>query len=129
MKRTLYSIANVLLHFVHLALIGLVAVGWWFCESRLLSNLLILATLISWYGLKPVFAKDSDFGYCIITDIQWNLRRRIGLPAPKGGYVKFLTDVLLGGDVDIDVIEKATAWLFFTCVVGGVATTLFFGWC
>jgi Protein of Unknown function (DUF2784) len=128
-RRAFLSTANVVLHAAHIALILLVLGGWWFCATRLLSDALIVGTLFSWYGLKPILAKDSGYGYCLITDLQWRIRRHMNLPAPTGGYMKYLADKLLGGDRNLELIEKATAMTFFLCVAGSIATTIFFGWC
>lgn len=129
LSRAFYSLANVLLHLAHLALIVLVLAGWWFCQTRLVSVLLMTATLVSWYGLKPLMAKDGDYGYCLITDIQWRLRRRIGLAAPEGGYIKFLAERFVDHELDDDLVEKVTLAAFFACVVAAAVTSLAFGWC
>lgn len=121
--------ANLALHIAHIALILLVFAGWWFCETRLWSVLLIAATFVSWYGLKPFFAKDSAYGYCIITDVQWRLRKRLGLPAPEDGYMKYLIDFCIPGSFADDVIQTVTLYIFLGCILGAAVTAVVFGWC
>lgn len=129
MEKISLKLANVLLHIAHIALILIVFAGWWFCETRLISLVLILGTLISWYGLKPFFAADSEYGYCVITDLQWAIRRRLGLSAPESGYMKYLSDRLIGRDIDSDLIEKFTLVSFVISIVGVLTTSVFLGWC
>jgi len=61
---------NLVLHGLHLVLIGFSLVGWMFCETRLLNLVALLLILFSWYGLGPILYKGTPWGYCVITDIQ-----------------------------------------------------------
>ena len=122
-------VVNAVLHIAHIGLIVVVGVGWWFCETRLPSVLLIIATLFSWYGLKRIFARDSQYGYCVLTDIHWRVRKRIGLATPHSGYMKYLSDKLPGIDMPNDTVERMTKALFFISVVGAAITSVAFGFC
>ena len=122
-------VANAILHIAHIGLIVMVVAGWWFCETRLLSDLLIAGTLFSWYGLKRIFTKDSEYGYCVITDLQWRVRKKLGLATPQNGYMKYLSDKLPGADISNDTIEKTTKYLFFISIFGAAITSATFGLC
>jgi len=124
---------NFLGHVVHLFTIFFSILGWVWCETRVANLILLLAVLLSWYGLGRLLGKKGEYGYCLITDLQWQLRRRMGLEAPPWGYMKFLVDRLTGraGDrgLDPDLIERVTAVVFFGCLVASVATTVLSGAC
>jgi len=124
---------NILGHASHLFVILFSVLGWMWCETRIANLVLLLAVLFSWYALGPLLGKKGEYGYCVITDLQWQLRRRIGLEAPPWGYMKFLADRLSGrtGDqgLDPELIERATAAAFFASLLASVTTTIFFGAC
>ena len=127
MVRYYLYLSNIFLHIVHISLILLVFMGWWFYETRLISLILIAGTFISWYGLKPFFAKGSKYGYCVITDLHWAVRRRMNLPTPDSGYMKYLSDRLLGDNIESDLIEKITLLLFGVSILGAITTSILLG--
>ena len=122
-------VLNLVLHGLHLVLIGFSLLGWMFCETRLWNLVALLLILFSWYGLGPLLGKANAWGYCVITDIQWRVRSELGLESRSGGYVKYLADNLLGGDFDetrLDIFSVAT---IFSCFFASVATNLAYGSC
>lgn len=120
---------NLVLHGIHLVLIGFSLVGWMFCETRLLNLMALLLILFSWYGLGPILRKGNAWGYCIITDIQWRVRSELGLESHSEGYVKYLADNLLGGDFDETRLDIFGAAIIFSCFFASVATNLIYGSC
>ncbi|MDH3634789.1 MAG: DUF2784 family protein [Gammaproteobacteria bacterium] len=120
---------NLVLHGLHLVLILFSLVGWMFCETRLLNLIALLLILFSWYGLGPLLGKGNAWGYCVITDIQWRIRRELGLESRSGGYVKYLADNLLGGDFDETQLDIISVAIIFSCFFASVATNLLYGSC
>lgn len=120
---------NLVLHGLHLVLIGFSLLGWMLCETRLLNLIALLLILFSWYGLGPILKKANAWGYCAITDIQWRVRDELGLESRNGGYVKYLADNLLGGDFDETRLDIFSVAIIFSCFVASVATNLAYGNC
>ena len=133
LRRAGLEALNILGHAAHLFVILFSVLGWMWCGTRIANLILLLAVLLSWYGLGPLFGKKGGYGYCLITDLQWRLRRRMGLEAPPWGYMKYLADRLSGrtGDqgLDPDLIERATVVAFFASLLASVATTVIWGAC
>jgi len=120
---------NLVLHGLHQIIIVFALLGWMFCESRMLNLIVLMVILFSWYGLGPILSKANAWGYCFITDIQWRVRKELGLESRSGGYVKYLADNLLGRDFDKTRVDKWCNAIIFTCTFASVATNLLYGNC
>lgn len=120
---------NFALHGVHQGLIVFSLLGWMFCQTRLLNLIALTSILFSWYGLGPLLGKAHAWGYCLITDMQWKVRKELGLDSRRGGYMKYLADNLLGGDFDESRIDKWSVAVILTCFLASVTSYLWFGSC
>lgn len=120
-------ILNFLLHALHLGIVLGVGIGWLFCEMRLPALALQAAILFSWFALGPL--SGNKLGFCLVTDVQWRLRRQLGLPERAGGYVKHLLDMLTGRDLDAALVDKWTMRAFFACLAANLISIAAFGWC
>ena len=83
-ERLPLNITNIALHGLHLAIVAGAGIGWMFCETRLATLALQVAIALSWVVIGPLVGKP--FGYCLVTDLQWRVRRGIGLAERPGGY-------------------------------------------
>jgi len=122
-------ILNFVLHGIHQILIVFSLLGWIFCATRMLNLIVLMLILLSWYGLGPMLRKGNAWGYCVITDIQWQIRKKLGLDSRSGGYVKYLADNLLGRDFDETRVDKWAAAIILTCTLASVSTNLLYGSC
>lgn len=120
---------NLALHGFHQILIVFNVVGWMFCETRMLNLIVLLLTLFSWYGLGPLLKKGDVWGYCLITDIQWGVRKELGIDSRSGGYIKYLADNLLSKNFDETRVDKLGTAVFLTCIFASVTTNLLYGSC
>lgn len=120
-------IMNILLHALHLGIVLLIGIGWLFCNMRLPTLALQAAVLFSWYVLGPLSGNRP--GFCLVTDIQWRLHRRLGLPERAGGYVKHLLDSLTGRDLDPALVDRWSLRAFFACLAANLVTLATAGWC
>lgn len=120
---------NLVLHAIHQILIVFSLVGWIFCETRMLNLIALMLILFSWYGLGPILSKGNPWGYCVITDIQWQVRNKLGLDSRSGGYVKYLADNLLGSDFDETRADKWAVAIIFACTLASLTTNLLYGSC
>jgi len=128
-RRYVLLTLNLVLHGVHQVLIVFTLVGWMFCQTRMLNQIALLLILFSWYGLGPLLGKGNAWGYCLITDIQWQVRKELDLVGRNGGYIKYLADNLLGRDFDETRVDKWAAAVFFTCIFASATTNLLYGSC
>lgn len=127
MRRAALAFANIALHALHLGIVLGAGIGWVFCQTRLATLALQGAILFSWFLLGPLTGRKP--GYCLVTDMQWRLRHRIGMPARAGGYVKYLLDGLSGRDLDPATVDYWTLRAFFAALAANIAITTLFGWC
>ena len=121
------NIANIALHGLHLAIVAGAGVGWLFCETRLATLGLQGVIALSWVVIGPLAGKP--FGYCLITDLQWRVRRGIGLAERAGGYVKYLLDGASGRDLDAGLVDRWTVRAFAASIAANLTLLAVYGWC
>jgi len=128
MYRTLsLNIANIALHWLHLAIVAGASVGWIFCETRLATLALQAGIALSWLAIGPLAGKP--LGYCLVTGLQRRLRRGLGLAEWPGGYMKYLADRVTGRDCDPALVDRWTSRVFVIGVAGNLVCLALFGWC
>lgn len=125
--RLALEVANAALHAAHLTVIFFSTFGWLFCQTRLETLVLQIAIAFSWYGLGPILGKG--YGYCLITDQQWQIKKMLGQEPPPWGYMKFLINELTQRDVETGRIDRATVGVFLFSIAASVVFILLYGWC
>ncbi|MCK5273801.1 MAG: DUF2784 family protein [Alphaproteobacteria bacterium] len=126
-ERLPLNIANIALHGLHLAIVAGAGIGWMFCETRLATLALQAAIALSWVVIGPLTGKS--LGYCLVTDLQWRVRRGIGLAELPGGYMKYLVDGVTGRDLDAARVDRWTARIFAASIAGNLVALGVFGRC
>lgn len=121
------NIANIALNWLHLAIVITASVGWIFCETRLATLGLQVAIALSWTVIGPLAGKS--LGYCLVTDLQWRVRRGIGLVELPGGYMKYLADGMTGRDCDPALVDRWTGRIFAASIAANLTILVVFGWC
>lgn len=120
-----YAALNIALHLAHQSLIVFTLVGWAFCETRLFHLAAMVLIGVSWLGLGMF----HGFGYCLLTDIQWRLKERMGEERPADGYMKYLADRLNGRDFDAKLVDAVTYITGALCCLASLLLTLTVGVC
>ncbi|MCF6188462.1 MAG: DUF2784 family protein [Desulfobulbaceae bacterium] len=118
------EILNFFLHLIHLAVVGFSLTGWISAATRPAHLLLLLSTLVYWYGFGPVLRKKGWYGHCLITDFQWALKKRLGHTVPAWGYIKYLADRVSGRDIDERLVDRVTQWVFFSSLAASAVLLL-----
>lgn len=108
------EILNIILHGIHLVIVVFSITGWLFAKTRTAHLLLLIATLVYWYGFGPILRRKGWYGHCLVTDLQWELKKRLGHDVPAWGYIKYLTDRIRGRDTDEKIVDCLTKWVFFS---------------
>ncbi|OGW35042.1 MAG: hypothetical protein A2X58_06265 [Nitrospirae bacterium GWC2_56_14] len=119
LKRALLTILNFLFHVLHMTIILFFLFGWLVKETRQLHYLLTLLILFSWYGLGIFYG----FGYCLITDIQWRIKRHLGQTPSTEYYIKYMLDKITGLDTRANFVNRLTTYTYFGIFI--IATGLF----
>ena len=112
---------DLLMHALHLSVIGFFLVGWLLPSLLLWHFLLSLSILFSWLVLGYFFG----FGYCLITDLQWRLKASMGEQPETPYYVKYMLNRCGGAHVPAHLSDAVTTWLFFGVLI--VSTGLMAG--
>lgn len=114
------ELLNLLLHGLHLLTIASILMGWAIDAARPLHLLVLISILVYWYLLGPILKRRGWFGYCLFTDLQWELKKRLGHEVPKWGYIKYLLDRISGGDSDEIFVERITRGALFLALAASL---------
>lgn len=85
-------VIDVLFFVFHTGLILFNLCGWILSQTRRLHFLCIAATLFSWVVMGAFYG----FGYCLCTDLHFQVRRSLGIPVFGHTYLQLLAKVVLG---------------------------------
>src|SRR5437868_16927 len=89
-------------------------VGWIFRRTRKLHLLTILLTALSWFVLGIWYG----WGYCVCTHWHWLVREHLGYSTPSNSYIHFLIYEITGANLNEEMVQKATLYVFlFTFVM------------
>lgn len=120
MKNTNLSISNGILrmldflfHVMHIFIILLFLFGWMLEMTRFAHYILAILILVSWYGLGMIYG----FGYCVITDIQWKIKKVLGQQPHTEYYIKYLMDKATGLDTNSNKINMVTTYTYFAILI------------
>jgi len=103
---------------LHLALIGFNLFAWIWPATRRAHLVTAAITLLSWTLLGIWFG----FGYCPITDWQWDVKEKLGETNLPNSFVKYLGDRVTGRDLDPHLVDNVTLWSF----IAAIACSIYF---
>ena len=102
-----------LLTLLHLLIIGFNLFGWIWKSTRKSHFYLVIATIFSWVVLGFWFG----FGYCPVTDWQWQGKAKLGESDLPNSFIKYLADKVTGTDISSTMIDTVTAVSFGLVVI------------
>ena len=85
-------LADILFTLLHLAIIAFNLFGWIWKRTRKAHIVLVLLTIGSWVILGFWFG----FGYCPITDWQWDVKERLGERNLPPNFVEYFVEKISG---------------------------------
>lgn len=92
----------------HVVIIAFNLLGWIWYKTRRLHLLCVLLTALSWFLLGIWYG----FGYCFLTDWQWQIKRRLGETDLPASFIKYAADQVTGFNTDPILIDWITVVSF-----------------
>ncbi len=108
--------------FLHLALIGFNLFAWIWPKTRRWHLVTAGLTLLSWVLLGIWFG----FGYCPITDWQWDVKAKLGETGLPNSFVKYFADKITGKDFPPSLVDNITLWTFVAAILLSVYYNFFY---
>jgi len=108
-----WKIMDYMLHMIHVSVILICIAGWMFEPTRALHLLVILLVTFSWFGLGKFFG----YGYCLLTDTQWRIKRKLGQEPYTESYVKYALDKVTGLNIDKSITDNLTLYTYGGTVI------------
>lgn len=97
------------LRFLHAALVIFLVSGWAIRPIRRLHLYVVGIVWASWLGLGLYV---GHLGYCVITDLQWQVKQKLGeTPLPRS-YIEYEYQRLGGGGIDNTLMAWVVAGIF-----------------
>ena len=111
---------NILFHLVHLGIIFFFLFGWLWQKTLTAHFILSILILLSWCGLGLLYG----FGYCLVTDIQWKIKKRMGDEPSTEYYIKYMLDKMTGLNTNPNTVNAITTYTFFIILVFSTALVI-----
>lgn len=107
---------DILLFSVHILVIVANLFAWLWHRTRRLHLWIVGATLFSWL----VLGIWNGFGYCVLTDWEWDVKRKLGERNLPHSFVEYLTNNILGLNLDSSVVDGLTLGTFLIAIIGSI---------
>lgn len=112
---------DVLFFVFHILIIGFNLFGWIIPKFRKAHLWLVAATLFSWL----VLGIWKGWGYCILTDWHWDVKRELGERNLPNSFIKYLTNNILGFDWSSNTVDIITLGTFVIAIVLSIRVNFF----
>jgi hypothetical protein len=99
---------DILLSFIHLAIIIFNLFGWIPKATRKVHFIFIVLTAASWFILGIWFG----MGYCPFTDWQWKVKAKLGEHDLPANFIEYFTEKITGHDFSSSLINTVIAVCF-----------------
>lgn len=103
-----------LLFLLHIIIILFNLFGWIWVRTRKIHLFVVGVTLFSWLVLGIKYG----FGYCFLTDWEWEIKYKLGETNLPASFIKYFLDTYTNIEVSAGVVD------FFTGVLFGLAILL-----
>ena len=108
---------DILLTVFHLILIAFNLTGWIWKRTRKAHLVSLLLTAASWF----ILGIWKGWGYCVLTDWQWQIKEKLGETNLPNSLIKYHIDKISGTDISASVIDAIT----LTCLILAIAASLY----
>jgi hypothetical protein len=107
------KLADVSFVVLHILLILFVVFGWIPKRTRKLHFLVVILVALSWFVLGIFFG----FGYCPLTDLQWNIKLKLQEEELPFSFIKYLLDNITGYNFNETLIDYVTLFIFVSVFI------------
>lgn len=105
----------------HLIIIGINLFGWILPKWRKAHLIVVGLTLFSWI----VLGYWKGFGYCILTDWQWDIKRDLGETRLPASFIQYLTNNVLGFAFSRSTVDIITGGSFIAAILISIKLNFF----
>jgi hypothetical protein len=116
MSILLNKLLLMMFHLLHISIIIFTVTGWIFPATRHAHLMMCVLIVASWFGVGAW----KGWGYCLVTDIQWQLLRRLGKKAPPYSYVTMLLQHVTDHPVNAQRVDQMTEYVFYVVMVASL---------
>jgi hypothetical protein len=106
----------------HTILVLFNVLGWIWPKTRRWNLYTLLATATSWFVMGIWYG----VGYCLCTDWHFQVRRQLGYVDDSPTYIHLIVKMLTGANLDVGLVQTATAAGFAFALVMSVYTNIRF---
>ncbi|MFN0291437.1 DUF2784 domain-containing protein [Pedobacter helvus] len=105
----------------HLLVIGVNLFAWIWPKARKFHLYIVAITLFCWLVLGIWYG----FGYCPITDWQWQVKTKLGETHLPNSFVKYYLDKLAGRDIPDTTVDVITLVSFLVAIACAIKINFF----
>jgi len=116
----MHQFLNYFFFVFHTLLILFNITGWAFKATRKWNLLTLCLTGFSWF----IIGIWKGWGYCYCTDWHWDVRKELGYADQTNSYVHFLILKLTGAVLSLELVETATAGVYFASLAVSLALNI-----
>lgn len=104
---------DILLTFVHLMIIGFNLFGGMWPAARKAHLVCVGLTAASWFVLGAWYG----WGYCPVTDWQWQVKEKLGETNLPNSFIKYYADKISGKNISTSLVDNVTLGSFLAAIV------------
>ena len=110
------SFLDILLSIAHISLTIFNLTGWIWKRTRKAHLVTLGLTLVSWF----VFGIWYGWGYCFLTDWQWQVKEKLGETNLPASFIKYFADKISGKNFDPSFVDNVTLGCLLFAIAAAV---------
>ena len=115
------KLLDIFFTFLHLAIISFNLFAWIWKKTRRAHLIVAAITLACWFILGIWYG----WGYCPITDWQWQIKEKLGETNLPNSFVKYFADKITGKNFSPSLIDNITLISFLVAIAFSVYFNFF----
>lgn len=108
---------DILFTVAHISLTLFNLLGWIWKATRKAHLITMGLTLLSWFVLGIWYG----WGYCVLTDWQWQVKEKLGERNLPASFIKYFADKISGKNIDPSLVDHVT----LTCLLFAIAAAIY----
>ena len=107
---------DILLSIAHISLTIFNLTGWIWKRTRKAHLITLGLTLMSWFVLGFWYG----WGYCVLTDWQWQVKEKLGETNLPASFIKYFADKISGKNFDPALVNNVTLGCLLFAIAAAV---------